>query len=106
MSVPFDLDRRAFVAGLGGAAAVALMDHEARAEALEEYTENTLDALVAQNRGGVAAPAQGGAVGRFPTVAELEAQIRSRTCGGRSSIPTRRSRRADASTRRGARVVD
>jgi hypothetical protein len=80
MSVPFDIDRRAFIASLGGVAAVALMDHEARAEALEEYTEHTLDTLVAQNQ-----DAGGGGQGaeeKFPTVAELEAQIDKR--------PTRR----------------
>jgi hypothetical protein len=60
---------------------VAGMDHEARAEALEEYTESTLDTLVAQNQGGGAAAGQGAAE-KFPTVAELEAQIDTR--------PTRR----------------
>src|SRR2546428_3708918 len=72
MNLPFEIDRRAFIASLGGATAVALMDHEARAEALEEYTEATLDTLVGQNQGG-----QGGQE-RFPTVAELEAQIDTR----------------------------
>ena len=47
------LDRRAFIAGLGGTAAVGLMSHEARADALEE-------ALLAQldpgQRSGAAAP--------------------------------------------------
>ena len=70
MPVPFEIDRRAFIASLGGAAAVALMDHEARAEALEEHTENTLDALVAQNQGGAQT---------FPTVAEIEEQNLTRT---------------------------
>ena len=70
MPVPFDIDRRAFIASLGGAAAVALMDHEARAEALEEHTEHTLDALVTQNQGGAQT---------FPTVAELEEQNAKRT---------------------------
>jgi hypothetical protein len=69
-----EIDRRAFIASLGGAAAVAAMDHEARADALEHYAEETLDGLVAQN--------QGGAQERFPTVAELEAQVSTR--------PTRR----------------
>ena len=70
MPVPFEIDRRKFIASLGGAAAVALMDHEARAEALEEHTENTLDALVAQNQGGAQT---------FPTVAEIEEQNLKRT---------------------------
>jgi hypothetical protein len=72
MKLPFDIDRRAFIASLGGSAAVSLMDHETRAEALEEFTEKTLDELVARNQAaGVQAP-------RFPTVAELEAQIDKR----------------------------
>ena len=70
MGVPFEIDRRAFIASLGGAAAVALMDHEARAEALEEHTENTLDALVAEQQGGTQA---------FPTVAEIAEQNLTRT---------------------------
>src|SRR5262249_14735948 len=73
MTLPFEIDRRAFIASLGGAAAVAMMDHEARAEALEEYTEATLDDLVDQNQG-----AQGGGQEHFPTVAEIEAQIDTR----------------------------
>jgi hypothetical protein len=75
MPMPFEIDRRAFIASLGGAAAVSVMDHEARAEALEEYTESTLDDLVAQSQGG--GTAQGGEQ-KFPTVAELEAQIDKR----------------------------
>jgi len=70
MGVPFEIDRRAFIASLGGAAAVALMDHEARAEALEEHTENTLDALVAEQQGGTQI---------FPTVAEIAEQNLTRT---------------------------
>jgi hypothetical protein len=70
-----EIDRRAFIASLGGAAAVAAMDHEARADALEHYAEETLDELVAQNQGGVAA-AQGPE--KFPSVAELEAQVATR----------------------------
>jgi hypothetical protein len=69
MRVPLEIDRRAFFASLGGAAAVALMDHEARAEALEEFTEHELDAAVA-------ARAQ---QAEFPTVAEVEAQIETRS---------------------------
>jgi hypothetical protein len=62
-----EIDRRAFIASLGGAAAVSLMDHEAKAEALEHYMEEKLDAMVAAQQ-----PA------KFPTVAELEAQIETR----------------------------
>jgi len=68
----FEIDRRAFIASLGGAAAVAAMDHEARAEALEEYTEQQLDAAVARAQGG-------GQERPFPTVAEIESQIESRS---------------------------
>jgi hypothetical protein len=66
-----DIDRRAFIASLGGTAAVALMDHEARADALEHYAEHKLDELVEAQQ-----PAAQGQ--SFPTVAELEAQIDQR----------------------------
>ncbi|MEO8308401.1 MAG: hypothetical protein ABI616_10240 [Pseudomonadota bacterium] len=62
----FPLDRRSFIAGLGGAAAVSLMSHEARADALES-------ALVAKTAPGVTTPEV------FPTVAQIEAQIPTRT---------------------------
>ncbi len=78
MRIPLDIDRRAFIASLGGTAAVALMGHEARAEALEEFTEAALDAAVAQAQG----QGGGGQAQTYPTVAELEAQIDTR--------PTRR----------------
>jgi hypothetical protein len=77
MSLPykFEIDRRAFIASLGGAAAVAAMDSEAKADALEEYAMEQLDAAAAQAQGG-AQPE------KFPTVAEIQAQIETR--------PTRR----------------
>jgi hypothetical protein len=62
-----EIDRRAFFASLGGVAAISMMDAEARADALEDYMSEQLDA---------AAPQQGGA--KFPTAAEIEAQIDSR----------------------------
>src|SRR5262245_66027419 len=65
-----EVDRRAFIASLGGAAVVATMDHEAKAEALEHYMEEQLDAQVAAN--------QAGQPEKFPTVAEIEAQIEQR----------------------------
>jgi len=65
-----EIDRRAFIASLGGPAVVAMMDHEAKAEALEHYMEEKLDEMVAQN--------QSGQPEKFPTVAELEAQIETR----------------------------
>jgi hypothetical protein len=65
-----EIDRRAFIASLGGAAVVAGMDHEAKADALEHYMEEQLDRAVA---------AQGqGQSEKYPTVAELEAQIETR----------------------------
>ena len=64
------IDRRAFIASLGGAAAVSLMSHEARADALEDYLVDALDAPTVQ------APAGGQ---EYPTVAEIEAQIETRS---------------------------
>ena len=69
-----EIDRRAFIASLGGAAAVSLMDHEAKAEALEHYMEDKLDEMVAAQGGGQAQ----GQPEKFPTVAEIEAQIETR----------------------------
>jgi hypothetical protein len=62
-----EVDRRAFFASLGGAAAVAAMTDEAKADALEEYLQEQL------NQAGGSAPAR-----RFPTAAEVEAQIETR----------------------------
>src|SRR5260370_6923664 len=69
-----EFDRRAFVASLGGAAAVAGMDHEAKAGALEHYMEDQLDQAIAAQAPG----AQAGQPEKFPTVAEIEAQIETR----------------------------
>lgn len=65
-----ELDRRDFIAGLGGVAAVSLMSHEARADALEEALNERLELAQAPS---------GSAPERFPTVAELEAQIPTRS---------------------------
>src|SRR5262245_22783673 len=65
-----DIDRRAFIASLGGPAAVALMDSEAKADALEHWMEEHLDEQVAA--------AQGQTPEKFPTTAEIEAQIETR----------------------------
>jgi hypothetical protein len=62
------IDRRAFLASLGGAAAVAGMSAEARADALENYLSASISMTAA-----AAATNQ-----RAPTVAELEAQIPTR----------------------------
>ena len=47
-----EIDRRAFIASLGGAASASLMDSEARADALEDYLSEQLDAAVAGNQAG------------------------------------------------------
>jgi len=65
-----DIDRRDFITGLGGAAAVGLMSHEARADALEDELNRRLE--LAQ------APVEA-AERQFPTVAEIEAQITTRS---------------------------
>ncbi|MGH9219428.1 MAG: hypothetical protein ACRD1W_08995, partial [Vicinamibacterales bacterium] len=65
-----EVDRRAFIASLGGTAAVSLMDHEAKAEAMEHWMEERLDEAVEQ---------QGGTQQKFPSAAELEAQIETRS---------------------------
>lgn len=66
-----NIDRREFIASLGGAAAVSLLSHEARADALEHYLEEKLYASAEGNTGG-------GSGNDFPTVAELDAQIITR----------------------------
>jgi hypothetical protein len=67
-----EIDRRAFIASLGGASAVALMSSEQKADALEAYMEEQLDAAVEQ-------ATQGGQAPKYPTVAEIEEQNRNRT---------------------------
>ena len=64
-----EVDRRAFIASLGGTAAVSIMDHEAKAEALEHWMEERLDEAVEQ---------QDGTQQKFPSAAELDAQIETR----------------------------
>src|SRR5690349_13668580 len=61
------IDRRNFIASLGGAAAVKLMSHEARAEALEHYMSQQLEAAAAAQKP------------KFPTAAEMEEQITTRS---------------------------
>jgi len=69
--MPMEIDRRAFIASLGGAAVVSRMSHEARADALEDYSILELDRRVAYAQAGQSA----GAPEHFPTTAELEARI-------------------------------
>ncbi len=65
-----EVDRRAFFASLGGAAAVSAMDSEAKADALEAYLSDQLDDAVSAPPKGTGSPQK-----QFPTVAELDAQI-------------------------------
>ena len=58
-----EVDRRAFIASLGGMSAVAAMSSEAKADSLEHHMESVLNAVIAE---------------KFPTKAELETQIESR----------------------------
>ena len=67
-----EIDRRAFIASLGGATAVALMTSEQKADALEGYMEETLDAA-AQQGGQPQAPP------KYPTMAEIEEANAKRT---------------------------
>jgi hypothetical protein len=63
-----EVDRKTLIARLGGEAAVKRMDHEARADALEDHMAVQLDAAVAARQ-----PAK-----KFPTVEELARQIDKR----------------------------
>ncbi len=67
MDIDRDIDRDDFIKSLGGAEAVARMDHEARADAIEEYQSDQLEAAIAKPK----APAG-------QTVAEVEAEIDTR----------------------------
>jgi hypothetical protein len=64
-----ELDRRTFIQSLGGAAAVGLMSHESRADELEQALAERLELAQAK---------ADSAPERFPTAAEIEAQITSR----------------------------
>src|SRR5207247_7837415 len=74
--VSMEIDRRAFIASLGGVAAVNLMDHEAKADALEHYMEEKLDA---------GAPAQ------HPEKSPPAPETKARTKPGRSAAAPARS---------------
>jgi hypothetical protein len=71
------IDRRDFITSLGGVAAVSVMSHEARADALEDR----LMAQVSDAPSAVARAEEGAAraaAEKFPTAAEVEAQITTR----------------------------
>jgi hypothetical protein len=63
-----DVDRKELIASLGGEAAVKSMDHEARADAFEDFLSSKLDAAIAARQGAKT----------YPTVAELESRIDQR----------------------------
>jgi len=67
-----EIDRRAFFATLGGAAAISAMDSEAKADALEDYMSEQLD-NAASGSTPTTSPDK-----KFPTVAELDAQVTTR----------------------------
>lgn len=70
----FNIDRRDFIASIGGVATVSLLSPEAKADALEDYLNDRLQLAQAEPEGTNDAAAR-----RFPTVAELEAQIPTRS---------------------------
>src|ERR1051326_7177983 len=71
------LDRRDFFATLGGAAAVAAMTHEARADALEHYMMAGAAGPAAASTASAPPGSSGTAAADkpFPTTADLEQQI-------------------------------
>lgn len=73
--LPFD--RREFIASLGGAAAIGLMSHEARADALEDalLAHSNTSALAAGAAAAAPAAARGTAQPKYPTVAEIAAGV-------------------------------
>jgi len=62
------IDRKEVIESLGGEAAVKSMDHEARADALEEFLAERLEAVMAARKPGTV----------YPTVADHEARIDQR----------------------------
>lgn len=62
-----DVDRNALIESMGGEAAVAKMDHEARADAIEDFMTEKLNAEIMARQ-----------AKKYPTVAEVAEQIESR----------------------------
>ncbi len=70
------LDRREFIAALGGTAAVSLMSHEARADALEDALLARSNAASLTMSAAASAPATAAAASnKYPTVAEIAAGV-------------------------------
>ena len=63
-----NIDRKEVIASLGGEAAVKSMDHEARADALEDFLSSKLDAAITARQGAKS----------YPTVADHESRINKR----------------------------
>ena len=63
-----EIDRKELIASLGGEAAVKSMDHEARADAFEDFLSAKLDAAIAARPGAKT----------YPTVADHESRIDKR----------------------------
>ena len=78
-----EVDRRAFIASLGGTAAVSLMDHEAKAEAMEHWMEERLDELVEQ---------QGGTPAEVPQRRRARSANRDAQLSARRRQPVRHTR--------------
>src|SRR3954464_1184128 len=76
-----EIDKSAFIASLGGPTAVDSMSSEAQADALEEFMMKGLNrhkfglALKGLNEPGIALDDSG----KYPTMAEIEAQIETRS---------------------------
>jgi hypothetical protein len=68
------IDRRAFIASLGGTAAVGLMSHEARADALEHAMKAPVAAVSGTQTASPGAPQE-----KYPSAADLAAQIPTRS---------------------------
>ena len=75
-----EIDKSAFIASLGGPSAVDSMNAEAQADAIEDFMMKRLNvqkfglALKGLNEPGIALDASG----KYPTMAEIEAQIETR----------------------------
>jgi hypothetical protein len=69
-----EIDRKAFLDSLGGAEAVKRMDSEARADAIEHHMLSQLNTEIGAKQNGEQKTAQ-----TYPTVAEVEAQIETRS---------------------------
>ncbi|MBX9845757.1 MAG: HD domain-containing protein [Xanthobacteraceae bacterium] len=63
-----EIDREALINRMGGEEAVSKMDHEARADAVEDFMADKLDKEILARR----------AKKKYPTVAEIEEQIETR----------------------------